>query len=248
MSSLFESLASTRPQKLAPFTEEESWCQLHQWWPGKAMEPDGNPARVLKTCTLELSPIITLTLLQILSDCHNTHPLENYHRCHPTTGSPPILPISLRGAQWNAVACLLHLLLPHLDSSGSFARILFVVFSSALTPSKGIWWSRSSTLPPRLNYLIHNFLSRTDCKQWEWVQPQRLHSPPTPEHHRVVCLVHSCTHSTQKPAPHLYPSLLTSSTKATFPCLIVLSNKAHMCRGAASNRDTTIAVYRHTDS
>ena len=46
------------PDEPAPFTEEDVQCQLSRCKPGKAPGPDGIPARVLKTCAWELSPIV----------------------------------------------------------------------------------------------------------------------------------------------------------------------------------------------
>lgn len=46
------------PAEPAPFTEEELRRQLSCCKPGKAQRPDGIPARVLKTCNQELSPVL----------------------------------------------------------------------------------------------------------------------------------------------------------------------------------------------
>ncbi|KAF0025029.1 hypothetical protein F2P81_021910 [Scophthalmus maximus] len=46
------------PNELAPFSEEDVPRQLSRCKPGKAPGPDGIPAKVLKTCAMELSPIL----------------------------------------------------------------------------------------------------------------------------------------------------------------------------------------------
>ncbi len=66
-----------------------------------------------------------------------------------------------RGTE-DAVACLLHLLLQHLDSPGNFARILFVDFSSAFNSIQSHLMIQKLyylNIPTRLIHLIYNFLS-----------------------------------------------------------------------------------------
>ena len=66
-----------------------------------------------------------------------------------------------RGTE-DAVACLLHLLLQHLDSPGNSARILFVDFSSAFNSlQKHVLIQKLHHLntPPQLIHLIYNFLT-----------------------------------------------------------------------------------------
>ena len=55
---LLRALSLPDPEKPAPFTEEEVRHQLSRCKPGKAPGPDGIPARVLKTCAMELSEIL----------------------------------------------------------------------------------------------------------------------------------------------------------------------------------------------
>ncbi len=66
-----------------------------------------------------------------------------------------------RGTE-DAVACLLHLLLQHLDSPGNSARILFVDFSSAFNSIQSHLMIQKLyylNIPTRLIHLIYNFLS-----------------------------------------------------------------------------------------
>ena len=66
-----------------------------------------------------------------------------------------------RGTE-DAVACLLQPVLQHLDSSGNFAKILFVDFSSAFnTIQRHLLIQKLHHLntPPILIHLLHNFLS-----------------------------------------------------------------------------------------
>ena len=66
-----------------------------------------------------------------------------------------------RGTE-DAVACLLHSLLQHLDSPGNFATILFVDFSSAFNTIQRhhmIKKLHNLNIPPLLIHWTHNFLS-----------------------------------------------------------------------------------------
>lgn len=55
---LLRALPPPDPEEPAPFTEEEVRRQLGRCKPGKAPGPDDTPARVLKTCAMELSPVL----------------------------------------------------------------------------------------------------------------------------------------------------------------------------------------------
>ncbi|KAG5852646.1 hypothetical protein ANANG_G00064730 [Anguilla anguilla] len=75
------------PEEMAPFTEEEVWRQLSQCKLAKAPGPDGIPARVLKTCALELSPVLHSLFCKSYQTAEYL-PLENcYH--NPRTQKTP---------------------------------------------------------------------------------------------------------------------------------------------------------------
>ena len=91
-----------------------------------------------------------------------------------------------RGTE-DAVACLLHFLLQHLDSPGTTARILFADFSSAFNTIQShllIQKLLHLNVPPRLIHLLYNFL--TNRQQTVWVSSTTTPAPPTQEPHRVV--------------------------------------------------------------
>lgn len=69
----------------------------------------------------------------------------------------------------DAVACLLHLLLQHLDSPGTSARILFADFSSAFNTiqrHKLIQKLIHLSIPSRLIYIIYDFLANRQQTVW----------------------------------------------------------------------------------
>ncbi len=125
-----------------------------------------------------------------------------------------------RGTE-DTVACLLHLLLQHLDPPGTFARILFVDFSSAFSTIKRYLMMgklHQLSTPPHLIHLLHNFLS----DRWQAVQlgTTSLAPTPIPEHCRVVCRACFITCFTPVTAPDPHPPPLTSNTLTTLPFLL----------------------------
>ena len=68
-------------QELVPprFTQEDGQLLLGRCNPGKAPKADGIPAKVLKLCAMELSPILHSIFWGILQDSINTNPLKNIH-------------------------------------------------------------------------------------------------------------------------------------------------------------------------
>ena len=205
---LLRTLPPPDPEAPDPFTEEEVRRQLSSCKPGKAAGPDGIPARVLKTCAMELTPILHSLFCQsyrtatiptlwktatIIPVPKKPRPSElNHYRPIALTSiimkcleklllniilplvTPHLDPLQFaykakRGTE-DAVACLLHLLLQHLDRTGrqgkeyifNFARILFVDFSSAFNSLQKhllIQKLHHLNIPPQLIHLTHNFLT-----------------------------------------------------------------------------------------
>ena len=224
---LLRALPPPDPEEPAPFTEEEVRRQLSRCKPGKAPGPDGISARVLKTCAMELSPILhslfcqsyrtatipilwkTATIIPVPKKPRPTEP--NHYRpitltsiimkCLERLLLNIILPLvtphldslqfaykAKRGTE-DAVACLLHLLLQHLDSPGNFARILFVDFSSAFDSLQKhllIRKLRHFNIPPHLIHLTHNFLTgglnHIPCTHHQHRGPTGMCVEPFPVH------------------------------------------------------------------
>ncbi|XDV33380.1 hypothetical protein PO909_003804 [Leuciscus waleckii] len=154
-----------------PFTEVDVRQELSRCKIGKAMGPDGIPARVLKLCAMELSPV----LYSIMHESYSTarwptlwkkstiiplpkkpRPSELNHyrpvaltpiasKCYEklilrtilSTVNPQLdkhqFAYKARRGTEDAVVCLLHSLLQHLEVSGNSAAVLFVDLSSAIT-------------------------------------------------------------------------------------------------------------------
>ncbi len=182
-----------------PFTEEDVYHQLRRCKSGKAPGPDGISGRLLKTCAMELAPVLfSLFSESILSHMpvlwktsiiipvpKKPRPTELNHyrpvaltsiiaKCLEKLVLNAILPVvnphldphqfaykEKRGTE-DAVACLLHTLLQHLDTPGHFARVNFIDFSSAFnTIQRHLVISKLHSLhiPPPLIHFIHDFLS-----------------------------------------------------------------------------------------
>lgn len=166
--------------------------QLSRCKVGKAPGPDGIPARVLKSCAMELSPILFSIFWESLRGAHiptiwktsiiipvpkKPRPSELNHyrpialtsiimKCMEKLILQLILPYQFayraRRRTEDAVACLLHPLLQHLESPGTFASILFIDFSSAFNTIQRhqlIKKLQFLNLPSFLINWIHNFLS-----------------------------------------------------------------------------------------
>lgn len=153
-----------------PFIERDVYHQLTSCKIGKAPGPDGITGRLLKTCTLELAPVLfSLYSKSFLSGIPNIwktsvivpvpkkpRPSELKHyrpvaltsiiaKCLEKLILNAILSVvslqldpyqfaykARRGTE-DAVACLLHTLLQHLDTPGHYARVTFIDFSSAFS-------------------------------------------------------------------------------------------------------------------
>ncbi|XP_061746148.1 major histocompatibility complex class I-related gene protein-like [Nerophis ophidion] len=139
------------------------FCQCYQtatiptFWQTATVIPVPNKSR-----PAELNHYRVIALTSIIMKC-----LEKLllHIIFPVV-TPHLDPLQFayrtrRGTK-DAVACLLHLLLQHLDFLGNFARILFVDFSSAFNSLQKhllIQKLHHLNIPPQLIHLTHNFLT-----------------------------------------------------------------------------------------
>ncbi|KAE8278045.1 hypothetical protein D5F01_LYC23898 [Larimichthys crocea] len=128
------------------FTQEDFQQLLGRCKPGKAPGPDGIPAKGLKLCAMELSAILHSIFCQSYRTASiptsGKHPAPSPAPCGKT--DPEHHPASLSDHSWtptrakrgteDAVACLLHPLLQHLESAVSFPTVLFGDFISTFNP------------------------------------------------------------------------------------------------------------------
>lgn len=183
-----------------PFTEVDVRQELSRCKIGKAMGPDGIPARVLKLCAMELSPV----LYSIMHESYSTarwptlwkkstiiplpkkpRPSELNHyrpvaltpiasKCYEklilrtilSTVNPQLdkhqFAYKARRGTKDAVVCLLHSLLQHLEVSGNSAAVLFVDLSSAFNTIQRHQMIKKLlklNVAPHCIHLIHSFLS-----------------------------------------------------------------------------------------
>lgn len=183
-----------------PFTEVDVRQELSRCKIGKAMGPDGIPARVLKLCAMELSPV----LYSIMHESYSTarwptlwkkstiiplpkkpRPSELNHyrpvaltpiasKCYEklilhtilSTVNPQLdkhqFAYEARRGTEDAVVCLLHSLLQHLEVSGNSAAVLFVDLSSAFNTIQRHQMIKKLlklNVAPHCIHLIHSFLS-----------------------------------------------------------------------------------------
>ncbi|KAK3524760.1 hypothetical protein QTP86_002555 [Hemibagrus guttatus] len=188
------------PPTTPPFTEVDVRQELSRCKIGKAMGPDSIPARVLKLCAMELSPVFYSIMHESYSTAQwptlwknstiiplpkKPRPLELNHyrpvaltaiasKCYEklilrtilSTVNPQLdknqFAYKARQGTEDAVVCLLHSLLQHLEVSDNFAAVLFVDLSSAFNTIQRhqmIKKLHQLNVAPQYIHLIHSFLS-----------------------------------------------------------------------------------------
>ena len=148
---ILRTLPPPDPEEPAPFTEEEVRHQLSRCKTCKAPGPDGIPARVLKTCAMELSPVLHSLFCQsyrtatiptlwktavIVPVPKKPRPTELNHYCHIARTS-----IIMKCLEKLLLNIFLPLVTPHLDP----LQFAYKAKRGCCTSSSSTWTPRASS-------------------------------------------------------------------------------------------------------